>query len=163
MLKPFPREGGAVARTDGFLPIEGYAAIGEGRSVALSGADGSIDWWCCPNLDSPPLFDRLLSPEEGGYFAITPDEPFTAEIGYRDGSNVHETVFTTKTGRARLTESAEQRHGRAPALGGTGSPDRRPGGARALPDLAASSARGATRSAPSSRATATARPSTSAA
>lgn len=105
VLKPFPRKGGAVGRTDGFLPIEGYAAIGEGRSVALSGADGSIDWWCCPNLDSPPLFDRMLSPEEGGYFAITPEEPFTAEIGYRDGSNVHETVFTTKTGRARLTES----------------------------------------------------------
>ena len=105
MLKPFPRQGGPVARLDGHLPIEAYTAIGEGRSVALSGADGSIDWWCCPNLDSPPLFDRLLSPEGGGYFAITPEAPFTAEIGYRDGSNVHETVFTTKTGRARLVES----------------------------------------------------------
>lgn len=105
MLKPFPRQGGPVARIDGHLPIEAYAAIGEGRSVALSGADGSIDWWCCPNLDSPPLFDRLLSPEGGGYFAITPDAPFTAEIGYRAGSNVHETVFTTDTGRARLVES----------------------------------------------------------
>ncbi|MCJ2033410.1 glycoside hydrolase family 15 protein [Methylobacterium sp. J-068] len=105
MLKPFPRQGGPVVRQDGYLPIEAYAALGEGRSVALSGADGSIDWWCCPNLDSPPLFDRLLSAEEGGYFAITPDAPFTAEIGYRAGSNVHETVFTTATGRARLTES----------------------------------------------------------
>jgi GH15 family glucan-1,4-alpha-glucosidase len=104
-LKPFPRSGEPVARVAGHLPIEAYAAIGEGRSVALSGADGSIDWWCCPNLDSPPLFDRLLSPEEGGYCAITPDAPFTATIGYRTGSNVHETVFTTATGRARLVES----------------------------------------------------------
>lgn len=105
MLKPFPRSGGPVERDDGYLPLEAYAALGEGRSVALSGADGSIDWWCCPNLDSPPLFDRLLSPHEGGYFSITPDEPFTAEIGYREGSNVHETIFTTATGKAKLTES----------------------------------------------------------
>ncbi|TXN33558.1 glycoside hydrolase family 15 protein [Methylobacterium sp. WL19] len=105
MLKPFPRTGGRVEREDGYLPLEAYAALGEGRSVALSGADGSIDWWCCPNLDSPPLFDRLLSPHEGGYFAVTPDAPFTAEIGYRVGSNVHETVFITATGKARLTES----------------------------------------------------------
>ncbi|GJD30038.1 Trehalase [Methylobacterium adhaesivum] len=105
MLKPFPRIGGPVERKNGYLPLEAYAALGEGRSVALSGADGSIDWWCCPNLDSPPLFDRLLAPEGGGYFAVTPDAPFTAEIAYRDGSNVHETVFTTPTGKARLTES----------------------------------------------------------
>lgn len=105
MLKPFPRSGGPVEREEGYLPLEAYAALGEGRSVALSGADGSIDWWCCPNLDSPPLFDRLLSPREGGYFSVTPDEPFTATIAYREGSNVHETVFTTATGKARLTES----------------------------------------------------------
>lgn len=105
MLKPFPRSGGPVEREEGYLPLEAYAALGEGRSVALSGADGSIDWWCCPNLDSPPLFDRLLSPHEGGYFSVTPDEPFTAVIAYREGSNVHETVFTTATGKARLTES----------------------------------------------------------
>lgn len=92
-------------RTDGFLPLEDYAALGDGRSVALSGADGSIDWWCVPNLDSPPLFDRLLSPDEGGCFIIAPDEPFTAEQRYLPGSNVHETVFTTASGKAVLTES----------------------------------------------------------
>ncbi|MDR5773320.1 MULTISPECIES: hypothetical protein [unclassified Caballeronia] len=29
---------------DGFLPLDAYGALGDGRSVALSGADGSIDW-----------------------------------------------------------------------------------------------------------------------
>jgi len=94
-----------ASRQDGALPLKAYAALGDGRSVALSGEDGSIDWWCVPNLDSPPLFDRLLSPDEGGRFVIAPIEPCTIERRYRDGSNVHETIVTTATGRAKLTEA----------------------------------------------------------
>jgi GH15 family glucan-1,4-alpha-glucosidase len=90
---------------DGYLALEDYGAIGDGRSVALSGADGSIDWWCVPNLDSPPLFDRLLDPEEGGRFVITPTGDFSVERRYLPDSNVLETVFTTAAGRARLIES----------------------------------------------------------
>lgn len=90
---------------DGFLDLENYAALGDGRSVALSGADGAIDWWCVPNMDSPPLFDRLLDGERGGSFSITPVEPFTVERRYRPSSNVLETVFTTASGRAKLVES----------------------------------------------------------
>lgn len=92
-------------RVDGCLALEDYGALGDGRSVALSGADGSIDWWCVPNLDSPPLFDRLLDPEEGGRFSISPVEAFEVERSYRPGSNVLETVFATPSGRAKLTES----------------------------------------------------------
>lgn len=92
-------------RQGGYLPLEDYGALGDGRSVALSGSDGSIDWWCVPNLDSPPLFDRLLDPEEGGRFAVTPLELFEVEQRYRADSNVLETTFTTASGQARLTES----------------------------------------------------------
>ncbi|UAK26657.1 DUF5911 domain-containing protein [Sphingomonas nostoxanthinifaciens] len=91
-------------RSQGFLPLSAYSALGDGRSVALSGDDGSIDWWCVPNLDSPPLFDRLLSPEEGGRFAIVPSGPYSVERRYLEGSNVHETIFVTETGRAKLVE-----------------------------------------------------------
>lgn len=96
---------GAGLRRDGYLPLEAYGALGDGRTVALSGADGSIDWWCVPNLDSPPLFDRLLDAEEGGRFVITPDEPYETERRYLPDSNVLETVFTTASGSAKLTES----------------------------------------------------------
>jgi len=92
-------------RRDGYLALEDYGAIGEGRSVALSGADGSIDWWCVPNMDSPPLFDRLLDGENGGRFVICPDERFEVEQRYREASNVFETVFTTARGKAVMTES----------------------------------------------------------
>ena len=90
---------------EGYLPLEAYAALGDGRSVALTGWDGSVDWWCVPNMDSPPLFDRLLSPDEGGYFSITPAANYRVERRYVTDSNVFETVFITDTGRARLVES----------------------------------------------------------
>jgi GH15 family glucan-1,4-alpha-glucosidase len=102
-------------RTGGYLPLEQYAALGDGRSVALSGMDGAIDWWCVPNMDSPPLFDRLLDSENGGVFSIEPNEPYTIKRCYRENSNVLETIFTTQHGRAKLTESLNSGHaGRLP-------------------------------------------------
>ncbi|SFP93233.1 glycoside hydrolase family 15 protein [Sphingomonas rubra] len=95
----------AARDADGYLPLEQYGALGDGRAVALSGADGSIDWWCVPNMDSAPLFDRLLSADEGGRFVVAPTEPFTVERRYREASNVLETVFTTASGKAVLVES----------------------------------------------------------
>ena len=95
----------AARRQDGFLPLEGYAALGDGRSVALVGADGSIDWWCPSAIDGSPLFDRILDPHAGGRFSITPKAPFTVERRYRQDSNVFELVFTTSTGRMRITDS----------------------------------------------------------
>ncbi len=93
------------AREAGFAPLGDYAAIGEGRSVALIALDGAIDWWCAPDMDSPPLFDRLLEPEVGGYFALTPQGSYRVERRYRENSNVLETTFITDSGRARVTES----------------------------------------------------------
>lgn len=92
-------------RIEGSLSLEHYAALGDGRSVALVGADGSVDWWCVPNVDSTPFFDRILDPVEGGWFCITPTVPFTVERRYRTNSNVLEQIFTTATGIARITDS----------------------------------------------------------
>ncbi len=93
------------ARDGAFLPLDQYAALGDGRSVALVGSDGSIDWWCVPTMDSVPLFDRLLAGDDGGRLSITPTEPFKVERRYRPDSNVLEQVFTTASGSARVTGS----------------------------------------------------------
>ncbi|MDF7650941.1 glycoside hydrolase family 15 protein [Erwiniaceae bacterium L1_54_3] len=92
-------------REEGFARPGDYAAIGEGRSVALIAPDGAIDWWCAPNLDSPPLFDRLLDPEIGGFFQIEPIEDYCTERAYRPDSNVLETRFITQDGSVLITES----------------------------------------------------------
>src|ERR1700704_323194 len=61
-------------RTDtaGYQPIENYGIIGDLRTVALVGIDGSIDWYCYPHFDSPSVFAALLDHKQGGRFKIAP-------------------------------------------------------------------------------------------
>ena len=55
-----------------YQPIGDYGIIGDRHSVALVGMDGSIDFMCYPEFDSPSIFARILDHDKGGHFSIQP-------------------------------------------------------------------------------------------
>ena len=49
-----------------YQPIENYGLIGNMRTAALVGINGSIDWFCFPHFDSPSVFAAILDDDKGG-------------------------------------------------------------------------------------------------
>src|SRR5690348_9075699 len=87
------------------LPIEDYALIGNLRTAALVGRDGSIDWLCVPRFDSPACFAALLGDAEDGRWLIAPEGEIKAtRRSYRGETLSLETVFETADGVATVTD-----------------------------------------------------------
>src|SRR6266571_8475244 len=88
-----------------YQPIDSYGVIGDCHSVVLVAPDGSVDWGCLPDFDSPAIFCRLLDTQHGGYFQIAPtDSTIIGTQRYLRDSNVLQTRFATETGEVLLTD-----------------------------------------------------------
>ncbi len=94
-----------MRRKDGFAPIGSYAALGDGRTVALVAADGSVDFMSLPSLHSPTTFAAMLDPERGGRFTLAPAGEFEVARRYLGRTNVLETTYRTGDGVVRVTEA----------------------------------------------------------
>jgi GH15 family glucan-1,4-alpha-glucosidase len=62
---------GRTGPPKGYLPIEEHGIVGDRRTVALIGTDGTVDWYCPARFDDPSLFGALLDKNKGGYFSLT--------------------------------------------------------------------------------------------
>src|ERR1700720_3268652 len=88
-----------------FEPIENYGVIGNMCSIALVGVNGSIDFLCYPNFDSPSVFATLLDDESGGCFQIEPQfKKRTVRQLYLPDTNILLTRFLAEEGVVELTD-----------------------------------------------------------
>ena len=88
-----------------YQPIENYGIIGNMRTAALVGMNGSIDWFCFPHFDSPSVFAAILDDFKGGRFQISPTQQ---EIGskqfYLPDTNVLVTRFLSPSGVGEMED-----------------------------------------------------------
>jgi GH15 family glucan-1,4-alpha-glucosidase len=89
----------------GYQPIENYGLIGNMRTAALVGVDGSIDWLCWPHFDSPSIFAAILDDGKGGRFKISPAENgVTHKQFYWPDSNILVTRFLSQAGIGQIVD-----------------------------------------------------------
>ncbi len=87
------------------LLIEDYALVGDGRSAALIGRDGSVDWLCWPRFDASACFAALLGTrEDHGHWRIAPAGAATTTRRYLDDTLVLETIHETPEGVVRVLD-----------------------------------------------------------
>jgi GH15 family glucan-1,4-alpha-glucosidase len=88
-----------------FEPIENYGVIGNMRSIALIGVNGSIDFLCYPKFDSPSVFAALLDDRKGGCFPIQPQlRQKRVRQMYLPDTNILLTRFLADEGVAELRD-----------------------------------------------------------
>jgi GH15 family glucan-1,4-alpha-glucosidase len=87
-----------------YLPIEAYGVIGDMRSVALVGKNGSIDWCCLPAFDSPSIFAAILDDQKGGAWTLAPADESSVKQMYLPNTNVLVTRFFTGVGMAEVVD-----------------------------------------------------------
>ncbi len=89
----------------GYPAIADHGLIGDLQSSALVSVDGTIDWFCCPRVDSPSVFAALLDDRRGGRFALHPTTaPQTTKQMYLPDTAILVTRFLAESGIAEVID-----------------------------------------------------------
>jgi GH15 family glucan-1,4-alpha-glucosidase len=95
----------SAAMPSPFPAIDGYAFLSNCHTGALVAADGSVDWLCVPQFDSPSVFGALLD-RGAGAFRLG---PFGINVpvsrAYEAGTNTLVTVWRTPTGWVEVRDA----------------------------------------------------------
>src|SRR4051812_14926270 len=93
------------SRSSQYQPIENYGIIGDLSTAALVGLDGSIDFMCFPQFDSPSIFAALLDSRKGGHFKLAPalNDVRRRQL-YVPDSNILLTRFLSPEGIAEVSD-----------------------------------------------------------
>ena len=75
-----------------------YGAVGNCRSAALISKEGSIDWFCFPDFDSPSVFAKILDQEKGGNLSFIVDPSYSITQQYVEHTNILSTCFESEEG-----------------------------------------------------------------
>ena len=85
--------------------IAEYALIGDMRTAALVGSNGSIDWLSLPRFDSPAMFAALVGDDRHGQWLLAPVHGGRCtRRRYRNHTMVLETVWVTPQGEVRVSD-----------------------------------------------------------
>lgn len=88
-----------------YPPIEDHGVIGDLSTIALVSTNGTIDFLCFPDFDSPTCFAALLDQERGGYFALRPrGDEYSSKQMYLPDTNILLTRFLAETSLVELID-----------------------------------------------------------
>ncbi|MHA5055003.1 glycoside hydrolase family 15 protein [Streptomyces sp. SD15] len=90
--------------TPRYLQIADHGLIGDLRSAALVGTNGTIDWYCCPRFDAPSVFASILDADRGGSFELAADVPTRTKQFYFPDTNVLITRFFADDGVGEIQD-----------------------------------------------------------
>jgi len=84
------------------VPIADHGLIGDLRTCALVGNEGTVDWFCAPRFDSPSVFGSILDPDAGSWTVRVLDGEVRTNQFYFPDSNILVTRFLTEEGVAEV-------------------------------------------------------------
>ncbi len=89
----------------GYLPIGEHGVVGDLNTVALVGAEGTIDWYCPGRIDAASVFGALLDARRGGHWSLCPaGGQWRSRQLYLPDTNVLVTRFMSEEGELEVED-----------------------------------------------------------